>query len=90
MELAGSGKLHAPFLTERRTRSMDQRIVAGNPGMRTGRDDNFVAKLGSAVGIIDLRRIVISTGAKRSGAAVPLDQLIWTALTRVMHRHDSS
>jgi hypothetical protein len=49
VELGGSGKLHAPFLTERRTRGIDQRIVAGNPGTRSGRDENFVAKLGAAL-----------------------------------------
>ena len=32
VELGGFGKLHAPFLTERRTRGLFQRSVAGNPG----------------------------------------------------------
>jgi hypothetical protein len=31
-ELGGFGKLHAPFLTERRTRGLVQRCVAANPG----------------------------------------------------------
>jgi hypothetical protein len=31
VELGGFGKLHAPFLTERRTRSLLLRCVAGNP-----------------------------------------------------------
>jgi hypothetical protein len=32
VELGGFGKLHAPFLTERRKRGLVQRCVAGNPG----------------------------------------------------------
>jgi hypothetical protein len=32
VELGGFGKLDAPFLTERRTRGLVQRCVAGNPG----------------------------------------------------------
>jgi hypothetical protein len=32
VELGGFGKLHAPFLTERRTRGLLLRCVAGNPG----------------------------------------------------------
>jgi hypothetical protein len=32
VELGGSGELHAPFLTERRTRGSLQCNVAGNPG----------------------------------------------------------
>jgi hypothetical protein len=36
VELGGFGKLHAPFLTERRTRGLVQRCVAGNPGSGLG------------------------------------------------------
>jgi hypothetical protein len=36
VELGGFGKLHAPFLTERRTRGLVQRCVAGNPGSGVG------------------------------------------------------
>ena len=32
VELGGLGTLHAPFLTERRTRGLLLRCVAGNPG----------------------------------------------------------
>ena len=32
VELGGFSKLYAPFLTERRTRGLVQRCVAGNPG----------------------------------------------------------
>src|SRR5271156_5492318 len=32
VELGGSGELHAPFLTERRTRGSLQCSVTGNPG----------------------------------------------------------
>jgi hypothetical protein len=36
VQLGGFGKLHAPFLIERRTRSLVQRCVAGNPGSGLG------------------------------------------------------
>jgi hypothetical protein len=36
VELSGFGTLHAPFLTERRTRGLVQRCVAGNPGSGNG------------------------------------------------------
>jgi hypothetical protein len=36
VELGGFGKLHAPFLTERRTRGLVQSCVAGNPGSGLG------------------------------------------------------
>jgi hypothetical protein len=45
VEVGGSGKLHARFFAERRTRSIDQRIEAGNPGTRSGRDDNSLVVL---------------------------------------------
>jgi hypothetical protein len=45
VEIGGVGELHAPFLTERRTRNRVQRSVAGNPG-RDDKKERAVARRG--------------------------------------------
>src|SRR5271170_5579172 len=47
VELGGAGKLHAPFLTERRTRGPVRYCVAGNPGSLPMNKNGLPVELGA-------------------------------------------
>jgi len=55
VELGGFGKLHAPFLTERRRRGIVQRYVAGNPGPGLASMEIFAASFLAQLGAGKLR-----------------------------------
>ncbi len=53
VELGGVGGLHAPFLTERRTRDRVRRSVAGNPGSLGMTKERVALPLGSLIRMED-------------------------------------
>src|SRR5271156_1776454 len=63
VELGGFGKLHAPFLTERRTRGLVQRSVAGNPG-----SPDFLWNLVALANFMRLSLLKVARAASSSAA----------------------
>src|SRR5271156_3628689 len=63
VELGGFDKLHAPFLTERRTRGLVQRCVAGNPG-----SPDFLWNLVALANFMRLSLLKVARAASSSAA----------------------